>query len=77
MAILKVQISVCSEVYQTCPKGGRSVPFRSGGQRHILYITGRTKRDAARSPYIEAGGLEESSVSSITAAEESDRLHRE
>ncbi|CAJ1405334.1 unnamed protein product [Effrenium voratum] len=23
------------------------------GQRHILYITGRTKRDAARSPYIE------------------------
>ena len=23
------------------------------GQRHILYITGRTLRDAARSPYIE------------------------
>jgi len=23
------------------------------GQRHILYITGRTRRDAARSPYIE------------------------
>ena len=27
------------------------------GQRHILYITGRTKRDAARSPYIEAISL--------------------
>mmetsp|Transcript_74691 Transcript_74691/g.198449 ORF Transcript_74691/g.198449 Transcript_74691/m.198449 type:complete len:952 (-) Transcript_74691:41-2896(-) len=24
-----------------------------GGQRHILYITGRTRRDAAKSPYIE------------------------
>ena len=29
------------------------------GQRHILYITGRTKRDAARSPYIEAQLLHE------------------
>ena len=41
------------------------------GQRHILYITGRTKRDAARSPYIEAQLYE------MSCDESKDVMHHE
>merc|ERR1719471_1687342 len=41
------------ESFSQCLKLGVYEDHANPGQRHILYITGRTRRDAARSPYIE------------------------